>query len=74
MLTRMARQANTHLPAAQHLAGSPHILRPTLLRKVATENGVHYAMELSGHRSNRDIWRYVKPDAQSLANALDELD
>ena len=74
MLKRTARQANAHLPADQHLAVSPHILRPTLLRKVANEKGVHYAMELSGHRSNRDIWRYVKPDAQSLANALDELD
>jgi integrase len=74
MLTRMARQANAHLPADQHLAVSPYILRHSLLRKVANENGVHYAMELSGHRSNRDIWRYVKPDAQSLANALDELD
>jgi hypothetical protein len=31
-------------------------------------------MELSGHRSDRDIWRYVKPDAQSLADAIDELD
>jgi integrase len=70
----MARQANAHLPADQHLAVSPHILRHTLLRKVANKKGIHYAMELSSHRSNRDIWRYVKPDAQSLANALDELD
>jgi integrase len=53
---------------------SPHTLRHTLLRKVANEKGVHYAMELSGHRSDRYIWRYVKPDAQSLADALDELD
>lgn len=74
MLKRMARQANAYLPADQHLAVSPHILRQTLLRKVANEKGVHYAMELSGYRSDRDIWRYVKPDAQSLANALDELD
>jgi integrase/recombinase XerD len=74
MLTRMARQANAHLPTDQHLAVSPHILRHTFLRKVANEKGVHYALELSGHRSNRDIWQYVKPDAQSSANALDELD
>jgi hypothetical protein len=31
-------------------------------------------MELSGHRRDRYIWRYVKPDAQSLADALDDLD
>jgi hypothetical protein len=50
------------------------VLRHTLLRKVANEKGVHYAMELSGHRSDRYIWRYVKPDEQSLAEAIDELD
>jgi hypothetical protein len=26
---------------------------------MANEKGVHYAMELSGHRSDRYIWRYV---------------
>jgi hypothetical protein len=31
-------------------------------------------MERSGHRSNRDIWRDVKPDAQSLAEAIDDLE
>jgi hypothetical protein len=31
-------------------------------------------MELSGHRSDRYIWRYVKPDVQSLAEALDDLE
>ena len=51
---------------------SPYILRHTLLRKVAHEKGVHYAMERSGHRSDRYIGRYVKPDAQSLAEAIDE--
>jgi integrase/recombinase XerD len=51
---------------------SPHVLRHTLLRKVANEKGVHDAMERSGHRSDRYIGRYVKPDAQSLAEAIDE--
>ena len=27
----------------------------------------------SGHRSDNYIWRYVKPDAQSLADAVDDL-
>ena len=74
ILQRIARQANAHLPPDQHLDVSPHVLRHTLLRKVANEKGVHYAMELSGHRSARYIWRYVKPDAQSLAEAIDELE
>jgi integrase len=47
--------ANAHLPPAQHLEVSPHVLRHTLLRKMANEKGVRYAMELSGHRSDRYI-------------------
>jgi integrase/recombinase XerD len=74
LLKRVAQQANAHLSPDQHLDASPHVLRHTLLRKVANEKGVHYAMELSGHRSDRYIWRYVRPDAQSLAEAMDELD
>jgi integrase len=70
----MARQANAHLPPEQHLQVSPHVLRHTLLRKVANENGIHYAMELSGHRSDRYIWQYVKQDAQSLADAINDLE
>jgi len=35
---------------------------------------VHYAKEASGPRSDRYIWRYVKPDKQSLADAIDELE
>jgi hypothetical protein len=50
------------------------VLRHMLLRKVAHEKGVHYAMKRSSHRSTRCIWRYVKPEAQSLADAIDELD
>jgi hypothetical protein len=41
---------------------------------VANEKGVHSAIELLGHRSDRYIWRYVKPDAQSLADTIDALD
>jgi len=74
ILKRISQQANAHLSPAQRLQVSPHVLGHTLLRKVANEKGVHYAMELSGHRSDRYIWRYVRPDAQSLAEAIDELD
>jgi integrase/recombinase XerD len=74
ILKHVAQQANAHLPPDQHLDVSPHVLWHTLLRKVANEKGVHYAMELSGHRSDRYIWRYVRPDAQSLAEAIDDLE
>jgi site-specific recombinase XerD len=45
VLKRIARQANAHLPPEQHIAISPHVLRHTLLRKVANEKWVHYATE-----------------------------
>jgi nitroreductase/site-specific recombinase XerC len=74
ILKRVAPQANAHLPPEQHLAVSPHVLRHTLLRKVAHEKGGHDAMARSGHRSDRSLWRSVRPDEPRLAEALDELD
>jgi integrase/recombinase XerD len=62
-----------HLPPEQRITVSPHVLRHTLLRKLAEGKGVRYAQEQSGHRSDRYIWRYVRPSAQGPADALDEL-
>jgi integrase/recombinase XerD len=73
-MQRVAEQANTHRKAADRLEVSPHVLRHTFLRKLAEEKGVHYAKEASGHRSDRYIWRYVKPNTESLADAIDDLD
>jgi hypothetical protein len=50
------------------------VLRHTFLRKLAETKGVHYAREASGHQSDRYIWRYVKPDQQTLAEAIDALE
>jgi hypothetical protein len=63
ILRRIAQQANAHLPPAEHFQVSPYVLRHILLRNVANEKGVHDAMELSGHRSDRGIWRDVRPEA-----------
>jgi hypothetical protein len=41
---------------------------------LAEERGVQYAKWASGHKSDRNIWRYVKPSQQSLVAAIDELD
>jgi hypothetical protein len=49
-------------------------LRHTFLRKLAEEKGVQYAKEASGHRSDRFIWRYVRPSSETLADAIDDLD
>jgi integrase/recombinase XerD len=73
-LQRVADQANTHRKDGERLTVSPHVLRHTFLRKLAEEKGVQYAKEASGHRSDRYIWRYVKPNHDSLADAIDSLD
>jgi hypothetical protein len=44
------------------------------LRKLAEEKGVPYAKEASGRKSDRYIWRYVKLNHESLAEAIDALD
>jgi hypothetical protein len=45
-----------------------------LVTEVAETKGVQYAREASGHQSDRYIWRYIKPDRQTLAEAIDELE
>jgi integrase len=74
ILQRAAHQANAHLPAGERLKVSPHVLRHTFLRKLAEEKGVQYAKETAGHKSDRYIWRYVKPSQKSLAEAIDEME
>ena len=74
IIRRVAAQANAHLPEDEKIDVSPHVLRHTFLRKLAETKGVHYAREASGHQSDRYIWRYVKPDQQTLADAIDELE
>jgi integrase/recombinase XerD len=74
VIRRIAAQANAHLAEEDKIDVSPHVLRHTFLRKLAESKGVQYAKEASGHQSDRYIWRYVKPDRQTLAEAIDELD
>jgi len=74
ILKRVERQANAHLPVKERFTVSPHVLRHTFLRKLAETKGVQYAKEASGHKTDRYIWRYVKPDQQTLAAAIDALE
>jgi integrase/recombinase XerD len=61
-------------PKTRKIDVLPHVLRHTFLRKLAEIAGVQYAREASGHQSDRYIWRYVKPDRQTMAAAIDDLD
>jgi integrase/recombinase XerD len=57
----LANQATDQLTENQRIHLSAHILRHTMLRKVAGEFGVQHAMEDTGHTSSNYIWRYIKP-------------
>lgn len=70
----MEAQANAHLPEAERFTVTPHTLRHTRLRAVANEKGLHYARKLSGHKSDRYIWRYIQPAEEDFEEALDALD
>ena len=72
IVQRMTAQANGRLSDEEKIEVSPHVLRHTFLRKLAETKGVHYAREASGHQSDRYIWRYVKPDQQTLADPAPE--
>ena len=74
IIRRITGQANANRPENEYIQVSQHVLRHTFLRKLAEGKGVHYAREASGHQSDRYIWRYVKPDQQTLAKVIDELD
>ena len=72
-LKAIADQSNAKLPDDQKIQLSAHVLRHTMLRKVAEKRGVRYAMEVSGHTSSQYIWRYVKPSKREKESALDHL-
>jgi site-specific recombinase XerD len=72
-LKKIAAQANATLPDGEKVEISAHVLRHTMLRKAAEKHGVQYAKELSGHVSNRYIWRYVQPSVDEKEKALEEL-
>jgi integrase/recombinase XerD len=73
ILNAIAAQANASLAEGEKIRLTPHVLRHTMLRRVAEEHGIQYAMELSGHTSSRYIWRYVKPPRDKLEEAVEGL-
>jgi integrase/recombinase XerD len=73
LLKQLAAQANSKLPAAQHIKLSAHVLRHTFLRKLTEKHGVQFAMEAAGHASEKYIWRYVKPSEEQREKALEQL-
>jgi integrase/recombinase XerD len=73
-LKSLANQANAQMKSKdQRISLSAHILRHTMLRKVAEKFGVQHAMETAGHTSSNYIWRYIKPSQDEKEKALEDL-
>jgi site-specific recombinase XerD len=73
ILKKIAAQANAHLPEKEYIDLHPHLLRHTMLRKVADEKGIRYAMEFAGHVSPNYIRRYTMPSREEKEAVLEEL-
>jgi integrase len=70
VLKRFAAHANATLSKDEQIHVSPHVLRHTRLRQVAREKGIEFAMELSGHKSTKYIWRYIQADDDEMEAAM----
>lgn len=52
---------------------TPHKLRHTFFEKVTDKHGVHFAQELSGNVSIKEIFRYAKPSQDEMQETIEEL-
>ncbi|MCE7929366.1 MAG: site-specific integrase, partial [Chloroflexi bacterium CFX7] len=69
----ICRQANAHVPEAERIHLTPHMLRHTFLKRVADKHGVHVAQRMSGNVSIREIFRYTKPSEEEMQRTAEEL-
>ncbi|MCP0912900.1 MULTISPECIES: tyrosine-type recombinase/integrase [Legionella] len=70
---RVLKQALAFLPEGEKFAFTPHKLRHTFLKKVTDKHGVHFAQELSGNVSIKEIFRYAKPSQDEMQATVEEL-
>ena len=70
---RVLKQAITFLPKSERFNFTPHKLRHTFLKKVTDKHGVHFAQEISGNLSIREIFRYSKPSEEELQETIESL-
>jgi integrase/recombinase XerD len=70
---RVLKQALAFLPDHEKFEFTPHKLRHTFLKKVTDKHGVHFAQELSGNVSIKEIFRYAKPSQDEMQSTIEEL-
>jgi len=74
LMKRLEGMANAHLPSSEQFEVTPHVLRHTRLRRVAEEKDIRFAKKLSGHKSDRYIWRYTDPSDAEFEREVADLD
>ncbi len=70
---RVLKQALAQLKDHEKFEFTPHKLRHTFLKKVTDKHGVHFAQELSGNVSIKEIFRYAKPSQEEMQSTIEEL-
>ncbi len=70
---RVVEQALLFLPDDEKFEFTPHKLRHTFLKKVTDKHGVHFAQELSGNVSIKEIFRYAKPSQEEMQATIEDL-
>jgi integrase/recombinase XerD len=63
---RLCRQACAQVDEEERFHLTPHMLRHTLLKRVADKHGVHVAQQMSGNISIREVFRYTKPSQDEV--------
>lgn len=70
---RLLKQALAFLPDEEKFEFTPHKLRHTFLKRVTDKQGVHFAQELSGNVSIKEIFRYAKPSEDEKQRTIETL-
>lgn len=70
---RVLRQVSALASGNENFEFTPHKLRHTFLKKVTDKHGVHFAQELSGNVSIKEIFRYAKPSQDEMQTTIEEL-
>ena len=72
-LRRIAAQANASLPSDEHISLSAHMCRHTALKAAADTKDIRLALAMSGHSSERYIWRYTQLSDEEHESAVEAL-
>jgi integrase/recombinase XerD len=70
---RLLKQASAYLSEDEKFRFTPHMLRHIFLKRVADKHGIHFAQQMSGNVSIKEVFRYVKPSQAEIDRTVEEL-